>query len=225
MCDVCGNSPEWLTEAPEEALAVKTKRQPKMVAAAGDQPPADGDLVEYFKEWRWATAQRSAVPAYIVLNDASLQDLCRKQPANVAELLAVTGIGERKAELYGNEIFAAFSAWRNGARATVRAAPQSPPAEETLRLLAEGKNFEEIAQIRGRQVSTVVTMVADLVEKGALEYRMEWVGDERHRQIEEAARRLGTQYLRPLREALPEETTYDQIKLVVAFVRRQGSQT
>ena len=226
MCDVCGNSPDWLMEAPEEMLAVKTKRQPKMIVAAGDQPAADRDLVEYFKEWRWATAQRAAVPAYIVLNDASLEDLCRKQPATVAELLAVTGIGERKAELYGDEIFAAFMAYRNGARAALRAAPKSPPAEETLGLLAEGRTFAEIAQIRGRQVSTVVTMVADLVEKGELEYRLEWVGEERHRQIEEVTRRLGTQYLKPLHEALPAEITYDQIKLVVAYVRRQqGGET
>ena len=161
------------------------------------------------------------MPAYIVLSDAALEDLCRKQPASVEELLGVTGFGERKAELYGSEIFAAFAAYRNGARAAVRPGPQSPPAEETMRLLAEGKTFEEIAQIRGRQVSMVVNMVADLVEKGALEYRMEWVGDERHRQIEEAARRLGTQWLRPLREVLPLEISYHQIRLVVAFVRRQ----
>lgn len=55
--------------------------------------------------------------------------------------------------------------------------------------------------MRGRQVSTVVTMVADLVEKGRIEYRVEWVSEERHRQIEEAVRRIGTQWLRPLREA------------------------
>jgi len=179
--------------------------------------------VEYFKEWRWATAQRAAVPAYVVLSDAALEDLCRKQPANIGQLLAVTGIGERKAELYGKEIFAALAAYRNGARAAVRAAPQSPPAEETIRLLAEGKTFEEIAQIRGRQISTVVNMVADLVEKGAIEYRMEWVGDAPHRQIAEAARRLGTQWLRPLREVLPEEISYHQIRLVVAFVRWEES--
>ena len=99
MCDVCGNVPDWIAEAPGEALAVKTKRPPKMVAAAGDPRAADRPLVEYFKEWRWATAQRAAVPAYIVLSDAALEDLCRKQPASVEELLGVTGFGERKAEL------------------------------------------------------------------------------------------------------------------------------
>jgi hypothetical protein len=32
-------------------------------------------------------------------------------------------------------------------------------------------------------------------------------------------RRLGAQWLKPLREALPAEITYEQIRLVVAYVR------
>jgi ATP-dependent DNA helicase RecQ len=249
MCDVCGNIPEWLKGPSEEPLAAvkKKKRKPKVAApreepkpvsvpaeprvpavpvGAGQARPAapkapDRDLVEFFKEWRWRTAQRAAVPAYIVLSDAALEDLCRKHPTNLRELLGVTGFGERKAELYGGEIFAAFEAFRNGARAAAREVSQVSPAEETVRLLAEGKSFEEIAQTRGRQFQTVINMVADLVEKGRLEYRMEWVGEANHRQIEEVVRRLGAQWLKPLREALPAEITYEQIRLVVAFVRRE----
>ena len=55
---------------------------------------------------------------------------------------------------------------------------------------------------------------------GRLEYRVAWVGEANHRQIEEAVGRLGSQWLKPLREALPPEITYDQIRLVVAFSRR-----
>ena len=246
MCDVCGNLPEWLKDGAEESLAVRKKRKPKMEAAPPapakrpapmersaapheEQParaPAprasDRDLVDYFKEWRRRTAQRASVPAYVVLSDAALEDLCRQRPTNLRELLAVAGIGERKAELYGTEIFAAFESYRHGARAAAREVVQTAPAEETLRLLAEGKSFEEIAAIRGRQVSTVVNMVADLVEKGRLEYRMAWVGEEQHRHIEEVVRRIGAQWLKPLREALPAEITYDQIRLVVAYVRFNG---
>jgi ATP-dependent DNA helicase RecQ len=238
MCDVCGNIPEWLNAPSEEPLAAVKKRKRKPVTrpappreqpvpvGAGQARPAapkapDRDLVEFFKEWRWRTAQRSAVPAYIVLSDAALEDLCRKQPSNLRELLSVTGFGERKAELYGSEIFAAFEAYRNGARAAAPEVSQVSPAEETVRLLAEGKSFEEIARIRGRQFQTVINMVADLVEKGRLEYRVEWVGEANHRQIEEVVRRLGPQWLKPLREALPPEITYEQIRLVVAFVRRE----
>jgi len=242
MCDVCGNIPEWL-QAPVEAEAPKKKRRRKLElqeapASARPAPPAarpvpaasvqttaqakagDRDLVDYFKEWRRRAAQRAAVPAYVVLSDAALEDLCRKKPSNLRELLSVAGIGERKAELYGSEIFAAFEAFERGARVSVNHSAQVSPAEETMRLLAEGKGFEEIAQIRGRQLSTVVNMVADLIERGKLEYRLEWVGEDQHRQIEEAIGRLGSQWLKPLREALPAEITYEQIRLVVAFARQ-----
>jgi ATP-dependent DNA helicase RecQ len=92
-----------------------------------------------------------------------------------------------------------------------------------MRMLGEGKSFAEIAELRGRQVSTVVNMVADLVEKGRVPYRMEWVGESDHRQIEEAIERLGSQWLKPLREAIPGEITYEQIRLVVAYVRAKAA--
>jgi ATP-dependent DNA helicase RecQ len=226
MCDVCGNVPEWLS-TPVEALAVTRKRRPKTVDAVGagggqvaDLP--DG-LLELFKEWRRNTSNQAAVPAYVVLSDAALEDLCRKAPANRSELLGVTGIGERKAELYGSDILAVFEAYRNGARAAERAVSQMPPAEETLQLIGEGRTFEEIARIRGRQLATVVNMVADLIEKRRLEFRPEWVPAQNHERIEEAVKRLGSQFLKPLREALPEEITWDQIRLVVALIRSRQS--
>lgn len=231
MCDVCGNIPEWLTApAPEEKIAVARKKAPPLPEAPRGvmepaplkipEPPADTALLAFLKEWRRGAAQRAQVPAYVVLNDAALEDLCRKRPSNLRELLGVFGIGERKAELYGSEIFAVFEAFDKGARAAAREVAQISPAEETMRLLAEGKTFEEIAQTRGRQLSTVVNMIADLIEKGRLAYRMEWVGEAAHREIAEAIDRLGPQWLKPLREALPPEITYDQIRLVVACVRR-----
>ncbi len=247
MCDACGNVPEWLNAAADVAEAPRKRKRVRTVppppAPVVKAPPADRvppprpaevlpraparaagnrELVEFFKEWRRRIAQRAAVPAYVVLSDAALEDLCRRRPSNLRELLAVSGIGERKAELYGSEIFACFEAFRNGARAAAHEAPQVSPAEETMRLLAEGRSFPEIAQIRGRQVSTVVNMVADLVERGRLDYRIDWVGEESHRRIEEVVRRLGAQWLKPLREALPAEITDEQIRLVVACVRRNA---
>jgi ATP-dependent DNA helicase RecQ len=234
MCDVCGNVPDWLKAPPAEVLAVRKKKRPRAEPVSGvpvEPPaapvgrPAGRELLDFFKEWRRGAAQRSGVPAYVVLSDAALEDLCHKRPTNLRELLGVFGIGERKAELYGAEIFAVFEAFEKGARAAAREVTQISPAEETIRLLTEGKSFEEIAQVRGRQLSTVTNMVADLVEKGRVEYRMEWVGEEAHLRVAEAIHRLGSQWLKPLREALPPEITYDQIRLVVAFERARSSTT
>jgi ATP-dependent DNA helicase RecQ len=232
MCDVCGNEPEWLVAPPPE---VARKRKPKAAVAAPAVPapkpaskfappprPAAGDaLLEYMREWRRKLAERRGVPAFVVLHDTSLEELCRKRPSSLRELLTVTGIGEHKAELYGREIFAALEAFDRGARAAAREAPQESAADQTLRLLAEGKTFAEIAQARGRQMQTVVGMVADLIEKGRLDYRLEWVGREAHDRIEEAARDLGLQWLKPLKEALPESITWEQVRLVVACLRQK----
>jgi ATP-dependent DNA helicase RecQ len=242
MCDVCGALPEWMTERVEpgdtatrrRGDAAKRRQQapppppqapvPSHYAVTPSRErdgPVDSDLIEYLREWRRNVARRQGVPAFMILHDSSLEDLVRKNPSNLRELLAVEGIGERKAEIYGAEIFAALEKYRGGVRATMAQAPTVSPADETMRLLAEGKTFAQIAEIRGRQLATVVGMVADLVEKGRLDYRVEWVGEDAQRQIEEAAQRLGFQWLKPLREALPPEITYEQIRLVVACLRAQ----
>jgi len=58
------------------------------------------------------------------------------------------------------------------------------------------------------------------VEKGRLKYNIAWVGEERHRQIAEVVQRVGSNFLRPVKDALPAEVTYEQIRLVIAACRR-----
>jgi ATP-dependent DNA helicase RecQ len=247
MCDVCGNRPAWLDEPIVESFAKKKKKKPAppvqappsktpraepgreapparaAAPMASVEPPADRAMLDFLKQWRLRAAQRAAVPAYVVLSDASLEDLCRKRPSNLRELLRVFGFGERKAEQYGSEIFAALEAFRNGARAE-RQERQASPAEETTALLAEGKSLEEIARIRGRRLSTVVEVVVELVAEGRVEYRMDWVGESRHNEIADAARRLGTDRLKTLKDVLPPDVTYEELRLVVAWVKRQSVQ-
>ena len=56
------------------------------------------------REWRRGFARQRGVPAFMILNDASLADLCRKEPDSLEALLGVTGIGEKKAQSFGKEI-------------------------------------------------------------------------------------------------------------------------
>ena len=88
-------------------------------------------------------------------------------------------------------------------------------------MLAKGHTLDEIAKIRGRQLSTIVTMVADLVASGTVEFRAEWVDAKKQQKIEDACARLGWEKFQPLKEALPPEVTYHEIRLVVALLRRK----
>jgi ATP-dependent DNA helicase RecQ len=90
-----------------------------------------------------------------------------------------------------------------------------------LRLLAEGRTFEDIAKIRGRQLTTVVNEVATLVESGQLEFDPSWIDATRQFIIAAACAQVGTEKLKDLKDSLPPEITYDEIRLVVARVRRE----
>jgi ATP-dependent DNA helicase RecQ len=74
-------------------------------------------LREFLREWRRTTAKRQMVPAYVVMHDSSLDDLCRKLPGSLAEVRQVSGFGERKTELYGPQILEAFAEFRKAGRA------------------------------------------------------------------------------------------------------------
>ncbi len=224
-CDVCGNTPEWLT-------AKASRARPAFVARASDKAasspsaPADADLREYLREWRRAIAKEQGVPAFVVLHDTSLDEICRQNPSSIAQLLNITGIGERKAHTYGQEILAALQSYRKGARAAAPAPKRTAPLLETLQLLNQGKSFTEIAAIRGRQVSTVLNAVAGLVENGEVEFSPAWIDGNKLAVIEAACARVDLDQLdrlRPLKDCLPPEITYDEIRLVVAHLRREKS--
>lgn len=89
-----------------------------------------------------------------------------------------------------------------------------------MRLLAEGRSFEEIARIRERRLNTVIDLVAELVERGRLDFDDKWIADERRQQIEGAVARLGAGRMKTIKDALPEQITYGEIRLVVAKWRK-----
>jgi ATP-dependent DNA helicase RecQ len=228
-CDVCGSKPEWLAVPVQTAPRRRGRISLPTISVARPVPlpgtnaigNVDAALREYLREWRGATAKRQNVPAYVVMHDASLEELCRVRPRTVPELRTVTGFGERKVESYGERILATLADFEGGARALETTPKRTTPAEETLRLLAEGKTLAEIARLRERQLGTVVGTVAALVEAGDLEFNESWVDRAKHVQIETVCARLGTQWLKPLKEALPADITFEEVRLVVARLRRK----
>ena len=222
-CDVCGSAAQWMA-LPARAAASTGKEPRARTTSTVPVPAADAELREYLKEWRRTTAKEHGTPAFVVLHDTTLEEICRRQPSSIADLLNITGIGERKAEVYGTGILATLERYRNGARAAATTAEKkTAPALETMRLLAEGRSFEDIAKIRGRQVTTVVNAVANLVESGELEFQAAWIDRTRRSVIEAACKKIGVEWLKPLKESLPPEITYDEIRLVVAQLRRDQS--
>jgi ATP-dependent DNA helicase RecQ len=124
-CDACGCESDWLVKSvkaeqaklrPPAALVMPA--QPRPAVAAG-VPNIDPELREFLREWRRAAAKQQGVPAFVVMHDSSLEEVCRKRPASISELLNISGFGEYKAALYGPQIFEALKQFRDGVRAVL----------------------------------------------------------------------------------------------------------
>ncbi|MGC1484198.1 MAG: HRDC domain-containing protein, partial [Candidatus Acidiferrum sp.] len=204
--------------------AKETRREPRRNSAAdsgvhSSAAGIDPTLREYLCVWRRATAKELGIASSSVMHDTSLDELCKVNPRTLGELRRVSGFGERKTGLYGRRVLDALEDFRRGARAAMPVKGGPKPVEETMRLLAEGRTFEEIAKTRGRQLGSVVELVVRLMEKGELEFEPGWVEAEKQERIGEACSRLGFDRLKLLKEALPPEISYEEIRLVVARLR------
>jgi ATP-dependent DNA helicase RecQ len=246
-CDNCGVRPEWVgsegvieENVPRYARddkTVKTRNAKRQaghragLAAVRDflysgsedaevEHADDDELAEYLREWRRGIAREKKVAAFVVLHDSTLEELCRRRPSTIAELMRVRGIGEHKAEVYGAEILQALRNFAAGTRATVVGrARETAPEEETLRLLNEGKTLEEIARIRARQISTVIGTVAGLIEAGRVKLDERWISPGAGPLVEAACLAQGLESLRDIKDAVPAYVSFNDIRLVVAAVK------
>ena len=61
-------------------------------------------LYQKLKAFRYAKANEENIPQYYIFTNAELIDIVEKCPSTKEELLKINGIGNKKVELYGNEI-------------------------------------------------------------------------------------------------------------------------
>ncbi len=100
-CDICSGA-DPLKAAPSPGKA-------KRGSPRGNRPPLpegplDGDEALYraLKAQRKLLADAKGVPAYVIFSDATLQQMARFRPATEAEFLALSGVGPKKLQQYGD---------------------------------------------------------------------------------------------------------------------------
>ncbi|MGH8664611.1 MAG: DNA helicase RecQ, partial [Burkholderiales bacterium] len=79
-----------------EAKPARTARG-RIVREASELEP-DAKLLARLKEWRREEARRQAVPAYVILHDATLAEIAQRVPRDVPSLGEIPGIGQKRLE-------------------------------------------------------------------------------------------------------------------------------
>jgi ATP-dependent DNA helicase RecQ len=95
-------------------------RAAKKSKAAADLPLEASALFERLRAWRAGAAREQGVPAYVVFADSTLRGIAISRPDSLADLSTISGVGDKKLELYGAALLELVNAYRD-TRTTVRA--------------------------------------------------------------------------------------------------------
>lgn len=189
----------------------------------------NSDLLEKLKILRLAQAIKASIPSYMVFSDATLQDMCRKQPLTLTEMLKVSGVGERKCEQYGEAFLEEILAWRRerglsttpgSSKKTAKAVQKRKAGDSariTLSLLQQGKSVQEAAEEREIALVTVLGHIEALLDQ--YDFPINWGGlydEELAKEMKIIIADTGYSSLRLIRELLSDpETPYDMMKIAL----------
>ncbi len=118
-------------------------------------------LFERLRQLRRSMAVQLGVPPYILFSDATLMEMVEHTPTNEWEMKAISGVGNKKWEQYGeafiNEIRDFLSS---------KSRKEKPAYLKTLEHYNAGMSPEQIAARQGVNIITVYSHLATLFEKG-----------------------------------------------------------
>jgi len=73
--------------------------------------PVGDPLFDALRALRREIAQEANVPPYVVFHDAVLRDMAASKPMSLADLAAISGVGTRKRDAYGDRFLATIRAY------------------------------------------------------------------------------------------------------------------
>ena len=188
-------------------------------------------LYEELKTWRNDICERTGLPIYIVAGQSTLKEIATYLPLNKKDLLLLSGFGKAKVEKYGDDILAFVENYcRSHKLETNMAAKAANPKRErkektsevkvptrtiSFGLFQQGKSVAEIAKERNLSVSTIEAHLAWYVGTGEIDIN-KMVSVEKQLLIKAAAETHGYKSHKILKENLPDNISYGDIKMVLA---------
>ena len=92
----------------KEKKEKKTRSRRGRSAATIDTGAADGELYDVLKKLRMELSLMEKVPPYVIFTNATLTEMASRKPCTFEELLSISGVGEKKANRYGDIFLSAI---------------------------------------------------------------------------------------------------------------------
>lgn len=176
------------------------------------------DLFEVLRQLRKRLAQERGVPPYIIFSDATLEEMAARRPMQDVDLQQVSGVGERKLQLYGDAFMQAIKDFVAEHATTFK---DGATLQVTLQMYQQGHTVEEIVEKRALTARTIHNHLAQLYENGETIDIHHFISQKQIEQIRAALKYLDQPFkLKDIYERFDGLYSYTQIHFALAYHRR-----
>ncbi|MFD2828337.1 DNA helicase RecQ [Leeuwenhoekiella polynyae] len=200
---------------PTEAIKqeVLTEKKPKIKKG--------NDLFEKLRVLRSEIAKEEEIPAYLVFSDKTLKEMERVRPTTEMELLEISGVGQRKLDVYGDAFIDAILDFQQ--QKLKKKGSKTATHQVTFNMLKDGLSVEEVAKKRDLKDTTVYSHLAKLAQDGADLDLYTYVSKTEVEQIKSAKKHLDNpDGLKPYFEHFEEKIPYYKIRLALTLIDMEG---
>ena len=176
-------------------------------------------LLERLKKLRKRIADSQSVPPYVIFADSSLKSMAQKQPQNLIDFAQTPGVSSHKLKQYGEQFVSEIRAFCELHKLPVPLPSSSQM--KTFQFHRQGLTPAEIARERGLAVSTIYHHLSELIEMNQPIDIDKLIDKPKQQFILQAIDKLGADFLKTLKEFLGEDYSYEEIRLVRAWWKRQ----
>lgn len=187
----------------------------------------NANLLELLKVKRKELAIEKNVPAYLIFSDKTLKDMVKKQPVTQQEMLAISGVGENKLQVYGDIFITLILDFLAENKSIIEKKTSGKTGTKdshlvTYKMFVEGKKIEEIATERDLNSGTILGHLTKCYESGMDIDLYQFVSRVEVAQIIIGAKSLPEDTgLKDIFEKLEEKFSFDKIKLALALSKEK----
>ncbi len=185
----------------------------------------DEELFQELKALRYSLSQETELPPFMIFHDSTLKEMASYFPQNKETMLMIKGVGLKKYESYGESFLKVIKDYSTHNEVS----PLDIEKEEIIRedldarykstydCYLEGLSLKEISEKRNFTINTIIEHLSRSEEKGQTVDWLRFMDDpSKEEKILTVINRIGLERLKPIKEALPEDISYEDIKIVIA---------
>lgn len=208
---------------------LESKISTKLKRASSDYIESNYDrgLFERLRELRYKISQEKGLAPFMVFHDSTLKEMAIYFPRDRESIMDIKGVGLKKYESYGEKFLQIIKDYcdekgiDNSKIEVVQTSSETREKDEdryqlTYDCYLEGLSLQEIADKREFTVNTIIKHLEKCHKGGKIVDWSRFIDDSgKEEKVLKAIEQVGLERLKPIKEILPEDISYEDIRIII----------